>query len=102
MNNKQIMCNKQDAELIAADTCPVCKKARVGHVNRRRALQEHIRRAKDPAHTIWFMQHYKTHFIHGGERRELLPPTEQDILAAIEIGFGIEWAQRVHFEVPAT
>lgn len=83
-----------DAELIARDICPVCMVPRRGRLNPRRALQEHIRASKDPAHIMWRGAHYNHHFKRGGDMytRRVDECTIKD---AVRRSFGEEWSQRV-------
>ena len=74
--------------------CPVCNIARKGEVNKRRALQEHLRRSKDSAHVMWYQSQYKKYFQHGGDR-SAEQVTEAKVREAIHRAFGDEWAKRV-------
>ena len=81
------------AEKLQQGICPVCNVARKGQVDKRRALQEHLRRSKESAHVMWFETQYKKHFQHGGERKQEL--TEAYVIDAIRKAFGAEWSSRI-------
>lgn len=83
-----------DAELIARNLCPVCQIERRANINVRRAVQEHIRISKDPAHIMWRNEHYAIHFKRGGNMVKT-ETTEEDIRTAVKKAFGNEWATRI-------
>jgi hypothetical protein len=88
------------ATLIAAATCPVCKAPRRALINPRRALQEHIRASKDPAHAMWRRQHYDTFFKRGGDMKTAAV-SEEAVIGAVRAAFGDQWAGRLHFTGPS-
>jgi hypothetical protein len=89
MDDNDIVC-------IARNECPMCKNGSRSGVNPRRALQEHLRESKDAKHTLWYTEHYKRHFVRGGDMTPKHETTADDIKAAIEHSFGSAWAERVH------
>jgi len=84
-------------EHLSKNECPCCGVARTGHVNPRRALQEHIRRfaKKDAAHKMWADEHWATFFKRGGDRTPVKVVTAEDIISSVKCTFGEEWSERV-------
>jgi hypothetical protein len=78
---------------IARNECPVCHLARAGLIAPRRALQEHLKRSKDPAHIMWRERHYKHYFQHGGKMTERIVSV-QDVIKSVQCAYGEEWAHR--------
>jgi hypothetical protein len=87
------------SECISRNECPVCHVARKGLLNPRKALQEHLRRATDAAHKMWFEASYKQYFVHGGDKIHRPPVSEKTIKEAIRATYGEEWAGRVTIAV---
>jgi hypothetical protein len=85
-----------DKACIARNECPICSNGSRSGVNPRRALQEHLRRCSDAKHKIWYTEHYKSHFVRGGDMTPRHETTIDDIKAAIARSFGNAWADRVH------
>ena len=91
------MAEKSDLELIDDNMCPVCmvpRRAKLCHP--RRALMEHIRSRRDPAHTLWRAMYYNVYFKHGGDRS----PTSKEITTdelkeAVRSAFGEHAARLV-------
>jgi hypothetical protein len=83
------------SECIARNECPVCHVPRRGVLDPRKALQEHLRRATDAEHKMWFEAHYKACFPHGGNKIGRPAVTEERIKQAIRTTYGEEWAGRV-------
>jgi hypothetical protein len=80
-------------QCIGRNECPVCHLARTGLVAPRRALQEHLKRSKDPAHVMWRERHYKYYFQHGGKMTERTVSV-QDIINSVHYIYGKEWAHK--------
>lgn len=85
--------NMSDAELIELNLCPVCKVPRNAKIAPRRALQEHIKSSRDPAHIMWCSANYSNNFKHGGVRTVEI--TDADMLQAIRKAFGEERSARI-------
>jgi hypothetical protein len=85
-----------DAECIARNECPICCDGpRRAQINARRALQEHLRASKDPAHMVWREAgNYQKHFRRGGNMCTKTA-TSEDVLKSIEHAFGKQWVQRI-------
>lgn len=84
-----------DAEYIECNTCPICRNGpRKGKINPRRALQEHIRSSRNPAHIMWKQRHYARHFKHGGAKTPETEVTAQDVIDAVKSAFGEQWAAK--------
>jgi hypothetical protein len=76
--------------------CPVCSYgANQDSVNRRKALQEHIRRAAaiDPLHRIWKDVYYAQHFHWGGCAKQTTPGASE-IVAVIKRVYGDDWGSK--------
>ena len=85
----------EDAELIKENVCPVCRVKRRGVVDPRRALLQHLRSVKDGKHQLWRVQHYKRHFLHGGDYTSV-PVTKDIVAAAVGTTFGQRWADIIN------
>src|SRR6476646_11984890 len=87
---------EQDKVTISAFICPVCGKASTGQVDKRRALQEHIRRSAAICivHRVWREEWYSKHFMKGGDRQKQNVNAES-IKAMIRKAYGEEWGSRV-------
>ena len=85
-----------EAEYIARDQCPVCHRQIEGVVNKRRALQEHVKRLSKTCgrHRMWFETQYLFHFQHGGRRNEKVI-TAQDVMDSVRVCFGSDWSNRL-------
>jgi hypothetical protein len=84
---------QHDRMRVSSYSCPVCTyEANKDSVNRRKALQEHIRRAAvvDPLHRIWKDVYYAQHF-HWGGCADRQPPCASEIVAVIKRVYGEEW-----------
>ena len=90
------MSTESDDAKLQQNICPVCNIARKGHANKRRALQEHLRRSKDVSHIMWYQAEYRKHFTHGGDRTAE-QVNEDTVREAMYKAFGEEWVKRVHF-----
>jgi hypothetical protein len=85
-----------DKAAIDAHMCPVCGKATRGQVDKRRALQEHIRRSALTCleHKAWKDEWYSAFFIKGGNRRQQTISVES-IKESIRKAYGEEWSNRI-------
>jgi hypothetical protein len=87
---------QHDRMRVSTHNCPVCSyAARDDSVNKRKALQEHIRRAAavDPLHRIWKDVYYAQHFRWGGCAK-LPAPCASDIVAVIKRVYGESWGSK--------
>jgi hypothetical protein len=76
--------------------CPVCSYCASEYsVNKRKALQEHIRRAAaaDPLHRIWKEVYYAQHFQWGGCAKQPAP-CASEIVAVIKRVYGDDWGTK--------
>ena len=88
-----VMCS--DSEAIDENLCPICRVPRQGR-DKHRALREHVRVSKDPAHVMWRDANYTLYFKHGGDRTsDVNSLTPEAVKHAVARAFGDAWAQRV-------
>jgi hypothetical protein len=95
-NSMNEQTEQQDRMHLNNHNCPVCSyAAKKGSVNRRKALQEHIRRAAavDPLHRIWKDVYYARYF-HWGGCAKPTAPCASDIIDVIKRVYGDDWGRK--------
>jgi hypothetical protein len=87
---------EQDEAAIREHVCPVCARASTGQVDRRRALQEHIKRSARHCipHRLWRDEWYSKHFIRGGDRQKQNVNADS-IKDMICKAYGKDWSNRI-------